>query len=247
VDPSWERTHPGVPELWSFDFFTSDGSLGGFCSMVFHPEPGRAWYWATLAGTGRPYLLVRELDVALPRLAGSRQVRAEGLWADINCEVPFDHWSLGLEAFGVAMDDPSEALRTERGDRIGLGLDLEWEAAGDIIGGDGAYYQPCSVHGEVLVGVGSDVEKLDFEGNGWRRHAWGRLDCLQPGWQWLGGLLDEGTYEMTHQVGRRASQTIQRAPLLLEFRQRRAILERRLCRFISEDGKTGVGWSESVT
>ena len=34
------------------------------------------------------------------------------------CETPNDHWSVNLEAFGVALDDPAEAYRGERGDRI---------------------------------------------------------------------------------------------------------------------------------
>ncbi|MGH9180803.1 MAG: hypothetical protein ACRDY5_03690, partial [Acidimicrobiales bacterium] len=71
---------------------------------------GRAWCWAVLVGTHRPYLLVRDLDLDLPRRPGSRQLRGPGLWADANCETPHAHWSVGLEAFGVALDDPDEAL-----------------------------------------------------------------------------------------------------------------------------------------
>ena len=179
-DPSWEGRHPSHREFWSFDFCAPDAGLGGFIGLTLHPRPqSGAWYWAALVGAGRPYLLVRDLEIEAPRRPGSREIRADGLWADVNCETPFDHWSLGLEAFGVAMDDPDEALGAERGDRIGLGLDLEWEAVAGISGKEGDYAQPCDVHGEILVGAGSAVETIAFEGHGGRRHTW------WPGAPWL--------------------------------------------------------------
>lgn len=167
ADPAWERRQAELPDVWGLDFWAADGSLGGFVALAFHP--GVAWYWAALVGEGRPYLLVRELDVRPPRSPSSPEIRAEALWADMNCETPFDHWSYGLEAFGVAMDDPLDALAGERGDRVGLGLDIEWEASGPVDGGDGSYAQPGVVHGEILVGA----ETIAFDGVGWRRHEWG--------------------------------------------------------------------------
>jgi len=177
ADPAWERRQGELPELWGLDFWAEDGSLGGFVALAFHPTT--AWYWAALVGDGRPYLLVRELDVRPPRSSASPEIRAEALWADMNCETPFDHWSYGLEAFGVAMDDPAEALRGERGDRVGLGLDIEWEASGPVDGGDGSYAQRGTVHGEILVGR----ETIAFDGVGWRRHEWGGL---ADGSWWVG-------------------------------------------------------------
>ena len=61
--------------------------------------------------------------------------RANGLWLSLVCETPGEHWTIGLEAFALAVDDPDD----ERGDLVPLGLDLEWEA-------------PGSVYGEVLIG-----------------------------------------------------------------------------------------------
>jgi hypothetical protein len=130
--------------VW-FDFWLADGSLGGFCSLGPHG------YLAGLVGTGRPYVLVREPD------APSRgyEVRTEGLWAAFNREsADGSHWSWGLEAFGVAFDDPEEAVRSEWGDRTALGFDLEWEAAD-------------RVYGEILVGPS---ERIDFDG-------FGRAEC----------------------------------------------------------------------
>ena len=204
-EPSWERRRGELPELFALDFAARDGSLGGFTALVFHPTT--VWYWAALVGDGRPYVLVRELDVASPRSPSSCEIRAEALWADLNCETPFDHWSLGLEAFGVGMDDPDDALRGERGDRIGLGFDLEWEAEGAPTGDVDDYEQDGIVHGEILVGN----EVLAFDGRGRRRHR-------------LRGWAD------TRAVDAMEATVLHRAPLALPD----AVLDRRLCRL--DDG-----------
>lgn len=245
-DPDWERRHPGQPESWSFDFFTADAALAGFVGLTIWASPGPAWYWAALVGRRRPYLLVRELDVAAPRSPASREVRADSLWADVNCETPFDHWSVGLEAFGVALDDPDEALGAERGDRMGLGLDLEWEATGPAAGGALSYAQPCAVHGEVLVGGGGHVETIDLDGFGWRRHARGAaVDWFTPA-AWSGGRLDGGAPHSASGDAARAGDVLLRAPLRLEQGDRRATLERALRRFPAPAGGTGLGWSEEI-
>ena len=247
-DPVWERRHPTVPEAWSFDFATPDGSLGGFVGLTIWPARRLAWYWAGLVGRRRPYLLVRDLEVAAPRSPTSREIRSEALWADVNCETPHDHWSLGLEAFGVALDDPDEALGAERGHRTGLGLDLEWEAAAAVTGGEGRYAQFSSVSGEVLVGGGGgEVETIALDGFGWRRHAWGAgVQWFAPG-AWLGGRLDDGGPHRATGEDAEPAVVLHRAPLRLELGTRRATLEQALCRFRSPSGHTGLGWWERVT
>lgn len=220
-DPSWERRQGVLPELFALDFTTVDGSLGGFTALVFHPTT--VWYWAALVGDGRPYVLVRELDVVPPRSSSSCEIRAEALWADLNCETPFDHWSLGLEAFGVGMDDPDEALRGEWGDRVGLGFDLEWEAGSEPSGTADDYAQVGIVHGEILVGrtggTAGPVEVIAFDGSGRRRHR-------------LGGWTDTTwpTVDPADVV------TLHRAPLALPD----AVLDRRLCRL--DDAVTWAEW-----
>lgn len=246
-DPAWEGRHAGQPEWWAFDFWAPAATLGGFVGLVFHVAPRRAWYWAALVGAGRPYLLVRDLGVALPRSPASRQVRSDGLWADVNCETPFDHWSLGLEAFAVGMEDPDEALGAERGDRVGLGLDLEWEAVARIVGGQGGYDQACAVHGEILVGAGRRVETLTLDGYGWRRHGWGETDWVASPRSWLGGRLDDATPHRAGAVAPGDVEPLGRAPLVLDQHGRRAVLERWLCRFTAPDGRPGLGWAEWLT
>jgi hypothetical protein len=240
---AWERRHPGADETWAFDFFSDPGSVAGFASLAVLTTAGVAWFWAGLVGDGRPYLLVRDLEVTPPRLPGSREVRAEGLWADVNCETPFEHWSLGVEAFGVAMDAPDDALHGERGHRQALGLDLEWEAVDGLEGGEGGYRQPGTVHGQILVG-GTDLETLAFEGHGWRRHDWGSLDLLRPR-AWLGGWLEDGTPHWSDDAPDDA-ELRHRAPLLLESGTRVATLERSVCRFTGPGGRAGLGWLERL-
>lgn len=242
ADAGWERRHPGGDECWSFDFRSGDGALAGFVALTLWGDPRPAWYWAALVGAGRPYLLVRDLGLAPPRSAASREVRGDGLWADVNCETPHDHWSVGLEAFGVALDDPDDALGDERGHRTGLGLDLEWEAAGPVVGGPGDYAQACRVHGEVLVGAGSRVEASEVDGLGWRRHAWGRLDWTAPRDGFAGFAGSEPVRAEGPPAG---AVVVHRAPLRLGRGAGAAVLERTLCR-LGGPGVPATGWRERV-
>lgn len=88
---------------------------------------------------GGRWLVVREND-APPAVHGT--IRHHGLWLSLDCETPGEHWTIGLEAFALAVDHPDD----DRGDLVPLGLDVEWEA-------------PGRVHGEVL--IGDDVFVLD--------------------------------------------------------------------------------------
>jgi hypothetical protein len=130
-------------------------------------------------------------EVALP--AGrSLELRAEGLWADHNCEEPLERWSLGLEAFAVGMDDPADAYRGMIGDRVPFGFDLEWETdRGGVYPwiGSTRYEVSCNVHGEILVGD----ETIEFDGIGQRDHSWGVRDWWSLGWVWTAGGLEDGT------------------------------------------------------
>ncbi|HEX3426121.1 MAG TPA: hypothetical protein VHT30_08310 [Acidimicrobiales bacterium] len=191
-----ERRHrPRLGSLWSeswaFDFATGDASLGGFVRLGMHPDRGVAWYWAALVGRGRRLVLVRDTGVDLPRGA-SLEVRGQGLWSAITCESPLEHWSVGLEAFAVAFDDPAEAYRSERGDLVGLGFDLEWEALAPPHRrppGDG-YGQACRVSGEVLIGD----EQLLVDAVGYRHHDWGPDDWwASPGWR-ASGFWEDGSF-----------------------------------------------------
>jgi hypothetical protein len=104
---------------------TVDGALAGFAARVTVPDVG--------------VIVVRDDELAPPKRTDVLVVRGEGLWAELLCETPDEHWSFGLEAFGVRFDDETEAATSDRGDRTAVGFDLEWET-------------PDRVVGEVLVG-----------------------------------------------------------------------------------------------
>jgi hypothetical protein len=155
--------------------------LGVAVRLARFPNRRQAWCWVHVVEphAGGP-VVVRDHDVPLPRQGW--EVRAEGLWCELVCEVPLDHWSYGVEAFGVALETAADALGAEVGERVPVGLDLEWEAAAPArtrpTGHGGGYAQPGIVHGEVLVAR----RRWAFDGVGERRHAWGAPAEEPSGW-----------------------------------------------------------------
>jgi hypothetical protein len=118
--------------------------IAGIVRLELHEK--YAWYWTYLVGVPDVdgVLVVRDHEVPLPRQG--LEVRADGLWAEFTCETPREHWTFGLESFGVRLDSPEDARRgsEEIGERLAVGLDIEWEV--------GASGPPEGfVHGDVLV------------------------------------------------------------------------------------------------
>ena len=159
-------------EAWSLVFACPDGP-GGFVRVVRWPD--RAWFWGYVVSPAAGLVVVRDHDVA-PLRGRSPVLRADGLWCELTEETPGEHWSVGLEAFGVRLDDPLDAEHGERGERLPVGLDVEWETGAGAVG---------SVHGVLLVGAarlevdGTGVfEHSSFTGNpwvgAWRRVTWQR-------------------------------------------------------------------------
>ncbi len=96
------------------------------------PDAGPVGYRAEFTGgaVGEGFIVVR--DDELPRPNGTvAEVRGDGLWTVMMCETPDEHWSFGLEAFGLRVDDPNDRI----GDRIPIGYDLEWETP-DLVTGE---------------------------------------------------------------------------------------------------------------
>lgn len=194
-------TEPWWAESWHFDFVggVEGALLGGFVQLALYPAQGAAWFWAYLVGDELGLVAVRDDDVPIP---GGRalEIRSAGLWAELACETPFEHWGIGLEAFGVRLDDPRDALGDERGIRLPVGLDLEWEAsapAADLIvsadGAAGHYEHPGSWHGELAVG---DL-RLPLVGRGQRDHSWGPRSWWAAPWHWAAYGFDDGARAVT--------------------------------------------------
>jgi hypothetical protein len=138
---------------WRLEFAGADSTRGSVELEI--PGAGsaagaRARYEARLSGPqlGDGIIVVRDDDVAPPK-GRLLEIRADGLWAELVCETPGEHWGFGLEAFGLRFADEDEAARSDIGDRIAVGLDIEWEV-------------PNLVHGELLVGR----SRIPFDGTG---------------------------------------------------------------------------------
>lgn len=134
-----------------------------------YPRRGHATFHAAMLRLGEDPVVIVEFDVPLP--SRGWEIRASGLWADHICETPMDHWSYGLEAFGLAVDDPRELLGNAMGIRVPLGWELEFEARApaQATGGDSRYGQIGSVHGLLL----EKSETTEVDGYGVRSHWWG--------------------------------------------------------------------------
>ena len=173
-------------ESWYFDFSRADGT-GGYVRLGLYPNQKIAWYWAYLVTPEHGLVVVRDHDVGLPRSRAGLEIRADGLWGECVCETPMEHWGLGLEAFGVRLDAVGDAYRGELGERLPVGLDLEWESYTPVYDYpfpddyQGAHYEHAGlVHGELLIGN----DRIPFEGRGERDHSWGERDWWQWGWHW---------------------------------------------------------------
>ncbi|MEI7593605.1 MAG: hypothetical protein WCK41_10335 [Actinomycetes bacterium] len=197
VDPRDEGNHPAGPELlWNesyyLDFTADDGSIGGYVRVGRYPNLGVIWYWACIVGRDRKLVTVIDNAVPFPKSYESLEIRSDGLWADHHVPEPLERFTLGLEAFGVTLDDPGQTYHGLRGDPTALGFDLEWETDGTPFLWPAVvdrYEIPCRVHGEILIGD----ERIEFEGPGQRDHSWGVRDWWNPAWCWTAFRLDDGT------------------------------------------------------
>ena len=131
---------------WSLRFADDHGITGSFVLTLHDDAP--AAFIARLMLPGEGVVVVDDDEVTPPR-GEQLVVRAEGLWAELVCETPDEHWSFGLEAFGVRFDDEDEAATSDRGERVAVGFDLEWET-------------PDRVFGELLLGR----RRIEFDGRG---------------------------------------------------------------------------------
>jgi hypothetical protein len=153
-----------VTRTWSLRF-ADDHGIAGWMRLAVGASPAPAAYLASFSLPGDGLVVVHDDDVPAPR-GSILEVRADSLWAELLCETPGEHWSFGLEAFGLHYDDPREALVTDLGDRVAVGFDLEWET-------------PDVVVGELLVGS----RALRFDGRGTFEHRDDAPDgSVSEGW-----------------------------------------------------------------
>jgi hypothetical protein len=166
-DPRWSETF--VLELTSVE-----ATIAAYLMVTLRPSDRRTWFAACVTGRDRALVAVVEHDVPLPRRS-ALELRAPGLWVDIECETPFAHVSVGLEAFGLVFDSPEDSVGDGRGTRIPVGFDLEWETEEPVTWHrPDAYEMACRVSGELLVGD----ERFDLDVVGRRAHCWGETSSV---------------------------------------------------------------------
>jgi len=196
-------------EADALDFARVDG-IGGFVRLELRPEEHTAWYWAYLVGPGTGLVVVRDHEVPLPR--AGLEIRTDGLWAELICETPGEHWSFGLEAFGLRLDDPADALAPggEIGERVAVGLDIEWE----IESGPSPRIGVGDVRGEILVGR----DRIVFDGAGTFEHSDAATDWWTAPWTRAWPGIDPGVERVPSAIvpvgrGARLERTLSTDPL----------------------------------
>jgi hypothetical protein len=161
-----EAEHRDVAvEAWWWWGASADRSAGVYVGLEVRGP--RFDYWAGLVRAGEPYLYIEELD-GRDRRAGL-EIKPPQMWADHVCDVPFRQWSLGSEAHGVLLDDPTEAWRRAFGTVVPVTFDIEWYASAGPAAEAHGYRQ----EGEVDVRVELTSGILGFTGPAERIHVWG--------------------------------------------------------------------------
>ncbi len=167
-------THPGRRwfEGHRFELFVPAAHEYGLASVslsiVAEPAVGQVSFVAVLLRSGTDPVVVADDEVPLPDRGW--ELRTSGLWADHICEAPLDHWSYGLEAFGLSLDDPEALLGRALGNRAPLGWELEFEASEAAQWESAGHYRQIGIgHGLLLDGGGQH----EVEGAAVRTHWWG--------------------------------------------------------------------------
>ena len=122
-------------------------------------------------------LHVGEWDV--PLRADPLLAKAPQLWGEWMCDAPFEQWTVGMETYAAALDDPDEALGRAYGTATPIAWDLEWYATGAPEPVPSGYRQDGVVY--ALVELAEGPLRLD-EVPARRWHRWGAsLDPVRPG------------------------------------------------------------------
>ncbi len=187
-----ERRHPHpLNTLWREEHRVCARSRSAVGTVVValrvahHVSPSgleAASFQALVSVEGRDPVVISEDDIEMPERGW--ELRTSGLWADHTCETPMRHWSYGLEAFALAIEDPAELLGRGYGERTPLGWELDVESDDPPEAGDGSSYaQGGLLHGLVLLADG----ELEVEGQAVRTHQWESGPRVIPPWR------DDGT------------------------------------------------------
>jgi hypothetical protein len=157
-----DRDRPGEDDVDVIDveFVADDLSLAGLLRLDLRRPAGATRFLASILRPGQETVTV--LDHDLPLATGAFEFRAPGVWVELCCEEPLEHWTVGLEAFGLALPEAEVVTPDSYGDRVPVGLDLDLETAGAPTGDAGSFSIDIRVSGEVL--IGDQSHELDATG-----------------------------------------------------------------------------------
>ena len=158
--------HPGVNDTIDIEWVDRGKELAGLLRLSVRPDDRTTWFLCAVHQRGHDPVVV--LDWELPLVTNAFEFRASGIWTDFVCETPIEQWTIGLEAFGVAIDSAETLTPDVYGQRLPVGLDLDVEAASAPDESDNGFCHDVSVCGEVLVGS----ESWEIEALGRRRRYW---------------------------------------------------------------------------
>ncbi len=170
------RHKPGDPTLaWQevHRVQATDGRRSIFMQIGLFANPGNhssitAGLHLVVGGLQKYPLVL--CDNTLPVPAERWEFRSSGVWCEFVCEQPMQHWSYGLEAFALGLDDRRALLGKGYGHRIPLGWELDFLATAEADVGQNSYHQAGTVEGVVLDDAGQhDVEQMVAT----RQHWWG--------------------------------------------------------------------------
>jgi len=162
-----DRDRPGDSDIDMFDleFVASDLSLAGLLRLDIRRGAGATRFLASVLRAGEDPVTV--LDYDLPLATGAFEFRASGVWVELCCEEPLDHWTVGLEAFGLAVPAGEVVTPASYGDRVPLGLDLDLDTVAAPEGDARSFSVDVKVHGEILIADAA----YEIEATGVRRRV----------------------------------------------------------------------------
>lgn len=173
-----DRDRPAGADIDIFDleFVATDLTLAGLFRLDVRRPAGATRFLATVLRPGEDPVTVFDYD--LPLATGAFEFRAPGVWVELCCEEPLDHWTVGLEAFGLAIPSAEVVTPSSFGDRVPLGLDLDLDTVSAPDGDASSFSVEVRVHGEVL--IADRAYEVDAVGTR-RRAAAGVRHPLQAG------------------------------------------------------------------
>jgi len=158
-------------DIVDIDWVADDGSHAGWVRLDVRRAAASVRFLAVVSRAGEDPVVV--IDHHLPLPAPRFELRAPGVWVELCCEVPLEHWTVGLEAFGLVVPTGEVVTPDSRGERTPLGLDLDLDTVTTPVAAPGGFTVDVRVHGEVRVAD----RILDLDGRGQRRR---RGDGMRP-------------------------------------------------------------------